>query len=215
MVTGDWAAQLNRNTVKGTELILGLIGDLPSGTPVAFEGAFGWAWLIQLLENYGFDPHLVHPLWCKAIASPWPKNDKADATTLAQLLRANLLLEARIAPQPVRQLRALLRHRTRLVRQGTQPQDRIHAVADFGYDRTGSSTEASIGDPGTAALLHRSMLSGPLVSPVASHRGAMKVQAHLPKLRRAFVATSQYGLVDSTTYHFEICNESAVGLYCD
>jgi transposase len=57
------------------EPVLRLIGDLPSGTPVAFEAAFGWGWLVQLLEDYGFDPHLVHPLRCKAIASARLKND--------------------------------------------------------------------------------------------------------------------------------------------
>jgi transposase len=35
--------------------MLRLIGDLPSGTPVAFVAAFGWGWLVQLLEDYGFD----------------------------------------------------------------------------------------------------------------------------------------------------------------
>jgi transposase len=58
---------------------------------------------------------------------------------LAQLLRADLLPEAWIAPPAVRQLRALLRHRASLVRLGTQRQNRIHAVAaDHGYDRAGS-----------------------------------------------------------------------------
>ena len=39
----------------------------------------------------------------------------------------------------MRQFRALLRHRSGLVRLGTQLQNRLHAVAaDFGYDRTGS-----------------------------------------------------------------------------
>ena len=119
--------------------MLRLIGGLPSGTPVAFEAAYGWGWLVELLEDYGFDPHLVHPLRCKAIASARLKNDKVDAAILAQLLRADLLPEAWIAPQPVRQLRALLRHRASLVRLGTQLRNRIHAVAaDHGYDRTGS-----------------------------------------------------------------------------
>ncbi len=55
------------------------------------------------------------------------------------MLRADLLPEAWIAPPPVRQLRALLRHRVSLVRLGTQLQNRIHAVAaDHGYDRPGS-----------------------------------------------------------------------------
>jgi transposase len=139
VVAEDGTVQLNKNTVNGTEPILRLIGDLPAGTPVAFEAAFGWSWLAELLEDYGFEAHLVHPLRCKAIASARLKNDKVDAAILAQLLRADLLPEAWIAPRPVRQLRALLRHRAGLVRLRTQQQNRIHAVvADFGYDRSGS-----------------------------------------------------------------------------
>jgi Transposase len=125
--------------VNGQEPMLRLIGGLPAGTPVAFEAAYGWGWLVELLEDYGFDPHLVHPLRCKAIASARLKNDKVDAAILAQLLRAGLLPEAWIAPQPVRQLRAQLRHRASLVRLGTQLRNRIHAVAaDHGYDRAAS-----------------------------------------------------------------------------
>src|SRR3974390_3005154 len=139
VVTEDGQVQLNKNTVNGTEPILRLIGDLPAGTPVAFEAAFGWGWLVRLLEDYGFEAHLMHPLRCKAIASARLKNDKVDAATLAQLLRADLPPAAWIAPPAVRQLRALLRHRTGLVRLGTQQRNRIHAVvADFGYDRSGS-----------------------------------------------------------------------------
>ena len=79
----------NRNVPNGTRPVLGVIGGLPSGTPVAFEAAFGWGWLVELLEDYGFAPHLVHPLQCKAIASARLKNDKAGAAILAQLLRAD------------------------------------------------------------------------------------------------------------------------------
>jgi transposase len=69
VVTEDGKVQLNKNVVNGSEPMLRLIGDLPSGTPVAFEAAFGWGWLAALLEDYGFEAHLVHPLRCKAIAS--------------------------------------------------------------------------------------------------------------------------------------------------
>jgi transposase len=56
-----------------------------------------------------------------------------DAATLAQLLRADLLPEAWIAPQQVRDLRALLRHRASLVRLSTSCKNRVHAVlADRG-----------------------------------------------------------------------------------
>jgi len=139
VVTGDGTVELNKNVVNGSEPMLRLIGDLPSGTPVASEAAFGWGWLARLLEDYGFEPHLVHPLRCKAIASARLKNDKVDAAILAQLLRADLLPEAWLAPPRVRQLRALLRHRASLVRLGTQLRNRIHAVAaDHGYDRSAS-----------------------------------------------------------------------------
>ena len=57
---------------------------------------------------------------------------------MAQLLRADLLPEAWIAPPEVRQLRALLRHRVQLVRLRTLLRNRIHAVlADHGHDRPG------------------------------------------------------------------------------
>jgi len=139
VVAEDGQVQLNRNVVNGQEPMLRLIGGLPAGTPVAFEAAYGWGWLVELLEDYGFEPHLVHPLRCKAIASARLKNDKVDAAILAQLLRADLLPEAWIAPPPVRQLRALLRHRASLVRLRTQLQNRIHAVAaDHGHDRAAS-----------------------------------------------------------------------------
>ena len=76
VVTEDGTVELNKNVVNGSEPMLRLIGDLPAGTPVASGAAFGWGWLVQLLEDYGFDPHLVHPLRCKAIASVRLKNDK-------------------------------------------------------------------------------------------------------------------------------------------
>jgi len=56
-----------------------------------------------------------------------------DAATLAQLLRADLLPEAWIAPPATRDLRTLLRHRARLVRLSTSLKNRVHAVlADRG-----------------------------------------------------------------------------------
>jgi transposase len=110
----------NRNVPNGVEPILAVMGGLPPGTPAAFEAAFGTGWLVELLEDYGFAPHLVHSSRCKAIASARLKNDKVDAAILVQLLRA------------------LLRHRVALVRLRTLLRNRIHAiVADYGYDRPG------------------------------------------------------------------------------
>src|SRR5215469_6622356 len=59
----------NRNVPNGTEPILKVIGGLPPGAPAAFEAGFGTGWLVELLEDYGFTPHLVHPSRCKATYS--------------------------------------------------------------------------------------------------------------------------------------------------
>ena len=86
VLTGDGTVELNKNVVNGSEPMLRLIGDLPPGTPVAFEAAFGWGWLAALLEDCGFEAHLVHLLRCKAIASARLKNDKGrrrDASPVA------------------------------------------------------------------------------------------------------------------------------------
>jgi transposase len=127
------APQRNRNVPNDPAQLVPILGALAPGTPVAFEAAYGWGWLVELLEELELEPHLVHPSRCKAIASARLKNDKVDAATLAQLLRADLLPEAWIAPQATRDLRALLRHRASLVRMGTACKNRIHAVlADRG-----------------------------------------------------------------------------------
>jgi transposase len=108
------------------------LGD-SDGVSVVFEAAYGWGWLVDLLDDLGIEAHLAHPKSVKAIASARLKNDKVDARTLAHLLRTDLLPEAWIAPKEVRDLRALLRHRCKLVRYGTSLKIRIHAVlADQG-----------------------------------------------------------------------------------
>ena len=136
--------------MNGQEPMLRLIGGLPAGTPVAFEAAFGWGWLAGCWRITG-SSRTWDLLRCKAIASARLKNDKVDAAILAQLLRADLLPEAWIAPGAVRQLRAQLRHRASLVRLGTQQRNRIHAVAADGYDRGPAATcpaRAAAGRPG-------------------------------------------------------------------
>ena len=104
-------------------------GGLPAGTPAAFEAAYGWGWLVELLDDYSFEPHLVHPLRCKAIASAQLKNDKGRCGDPGAAAAGGSAARGVDRPLEVRQLRALLRHRAGLVRLRTQLQNRIHAVA--------------------------------------------------------------------------------------
>ena len=139
MVAEDGQVQLNKNVVNGSEPMLRLIGDLPSGTPVAFEAAFGWGRLVQVLEDYGFEapgaPAAVqgHRLGAaEERQGPAPRSWRSCCAQTCCPRRG-------VAPVQVRQLRALLRHRASLVRLGTSLRNRIHAVAaDHGYDRSAS-----------------------------------------------------------------------------
>jgi transposase len=140
---------LNRNLANDSAELTSLLGHLEAGTPVAFEAAYGWGWLAELLEELELEPHLVHPSRCKAIASARLKDDRVDACTLAQLLRAELLPEAWIAPQAVRDQRGLLRHRTALVRMATALKCRVHAIL---ADRGVGVTEPLWGPAGRARL---------------------------------------------------------------
>ena len=124
---------LNENVPNDPGRIAEVLSGVEPGTSVVFEATLGWSWLAELLELLGLEPRLAHPAGCKAIASARLKNDKVDARTLAQLLRADLLPEAWLAPKEVRDLRALLRHRAALVGMRTTMKCRIRAVlADHG-----------------------------------------------------------------------------------
>jgi transposase len=58
----EGGAQLaNRNLPNDPAELTALLGRLEPGTPVAFEAAYGWGWLADLLDELGLEPHLVHP----------------------------------------------------------------------------------------------------------------------------------------------------------
>lgn len=94
------------------------------------------------------------PSRCKAIASARLKDDKVDAPTLGHLLGAELLPEAWIAPQAVRDQRALLRHRAALVRVATTLKCRVHAIL---ADRGVSVQEPLWGSAGRVLLAELSL----------------------------------------------------------
>src|SRR6266566_4943151 len=83
VIDQDGKVLANRNVNNGVQPILSVIGALPPGTPAAFEAAFGWGWLAGLLEDYGFEPHLVRQL-------------RALLRHRAQLVRLRTLLQNRI-----------------------------------------------------------------------------------------------------------------------
>jgi len=82
------------------------------------------------LEELAGDVTLAHPLKVKAIAEAKIKTDKIDATTLAHLLRCDLVPAAYVRSPQARILTNLLRHRMFLVRVQTMTKNRIHVLLD-------------------------------------------------------------------------------------
>jgi transposase len=96
---------------------------------VIVEATYGWYWAADVLEECGARVHLAHPLGMKGITSNRRvKNDVRDAVLLADLLRLGSLPEAWIAPPPLRELRELVRYRTKLVNMRSSLKAQAHAV---------------------------------------------------------------------------------------
>ena len=87
------------------------------------------AWVIyDLLSTLVGRAVVAHPAKVKLIAEARVKTDKVDVLTLAHLLRADMLPEVWVPPQHVRDLRALLSHRRRLVSLQTTAKNRLQSV---------------------------------------------------------------------------------------
>jgi len=71
---------------------------------------------------------VAHPGLVKVIASARVKTDNRDVLHLAQLLAANLIPEVWVPPPEVRELRALLAHRRRLIKMRTMCRNRLNSV---------------------------------------------------------------------------------------
>jgi transposase len=87
------------------------------------------AWLLyDQLEPRVASVTVAHPLAVKLISAARVKTDARDTIKLARLLAANLIPSVWVPPLVVRELRALIAHRKRLVKQRTQARNRLHGV---------------------------------------------------------------------------------------
>ncbi|MFQ6048504.1 MAG: IS110 family transposase [Phycisphaerae bacterium] len=94
------------------------------------EATRNWCVMHDWLEELTGQVTLAHPLKVKAIAEAKIKTDKIDATTLAHLLRCDLIPAAYVCSPAARVLKNLLRHRMFLVRLQTMAKNRIHVLLD-------------------------------------------------------------------------------------
>ncbi len=100
----------------------------PEETKVVIESTCVWEYIYEILEAKKYEVKLANPSRTRAIAEARIKTDSVDASTLADLLRANLIAESYIPPKDVRRLREITRERRTFVKQTTQIKNKIHAI---------------------------------------------------------------------------------------
>ena len=83
---------------------------------IAIESTLNWYWLVDGLQQAGYQVQLAHTLGLYMISGAKVKTDRRDAFKLAKYLRLGELPQAYIYPQDKRPLRDLLRRRLGLVR---------------------------------------------------------------------------------------------------
>ncbi len=71
---------------------------------------------------------VAHPYHVKLIAASMVKTDKIDTLVLARLLAANILPAVWVPPVHVRELRGLVAHRQRLIKQRTAARNRLQSL---------------------------------------------------------------------------------------
>ena len=84
---------------------------------IAIESTINWYWIVDGLQEAGYDVKLAHTLGLYMITGAKVKTDRRDAFKLAKLLRMGEIPEAYIYPKEKRPLRDLLRRRVGLVHQ--------------------------------------------------------------------------------------------------
>src|SRR5215469_5339781 len=112
------------------------------------------AWtLYDLLAPLVVEVQVAHPLLVKLISSARVKTDTRDTLHLARLLAANLIPTVWVPPPPVRELRALVAHRERLVRQRTQAKNRVQSLlqshTSFASRTRGRVAAVAVGSAGS------------------------------------------------------------------
>jgi transposase len=95
---------------------------------VVLEATSNAWYLYDLLEPLGERVVVGHPPHIKLIAAALVKTDKKDTMILAKLLAVNLIPPVWVPPQPVRELRALISHRQRLIGQQTRTKNRLRSL---------------------------------------------------------------------------------------
>jgi len=97
-------------------------------TQIVMESTSVWEPIYDMIEDLKFPIKLANPVKTRAIAEARIKTDKVDASTLCDLLRANLVAESYIPSKEVRMLRNIIRARKSLVQGKVKVKNKIRSI---------------------------------------------------------------------------------------
>ena len=99
------------------------------GSQAVIEATSNYYTIYDTLDEY-LDVVVADPYQTKAIGIAEVKNDRLDAKLLAQLRRAGMVAKSYVPPEEIRERRALVRGRMRLIEKRTDFKNEVHAVLD-------------------------------------------------------------------------------------
>jgi transposase len=111
---------------------------LPQPWTAAMEATIFTGWIYDHLKPHGAAVKVAHPLMLRAIAASKKKNDRIDASRIADCLRCDFLPECYMDSSEIRERRRTLRYRNLLVRQVVQLKTRVASLlmeTGVSYDR--------------------------------------------------------------------------------
>ncbi len=98
---------------------------LPQPWTAAMEATVFTGWIYDHLKPHAAGLKVAHPLMLRAIAAAKKKNDRIDASKIADCLRCDFLPESYMASTEIRERRRTLRYRNLLVQQMVQMKNKI------------------------------------------------------------------------------------------
>ena len=101
---------------------------LPQPWSAAMEATIFTGWIYDHLLPHAAQVKVAHPVMLRAIALAKKKNDRLDASKIADCLRCDLLPECHMVSSEIRDRRRTLRYRHLLVRQRVQMKNRVSGL---------------------------------------------------------------------------------------
>jgi transposase len=119
----------NQSVPNNPGAVFQVVGACGSHVRVAIEASTGVANFAEMLiTRYQWHVELAHPGYVARMKQTPDKSDWTDAKLLADLTRAGYIPRVWLAPQYIRDLRELVRHRHGLVEQRKQAKLRLRAL---------------------------------------------------------------------------------------